>query len=271
MTAFASQKAAGTREQYSLARILGIWAAAALPMGILSFVVYPALTPDRATDPLGAAVTRTVLMAVGLAWEFVLAMFIVYREEGDLRWTTIRHRFWLNAPLDPKTGQPRRKLWLWLIPLVVLFLASTQVYGPMLIKLWTRLLPFLAPPPGFDQMELLFSSPEMQAQLVGAWGFYGLFVLMAVFNILGEEFLFRGILLPKMEGVFGKWDWVANGVLFAIYHLHEPWVILPVLDGIILFSLPAKRYRSTWLAIIIHSVQLVILLPMILMVVLGLM
>ena len=111
----------------------------------------------------------------------------------------------------------------------------------------------------------------MQAQLVGAWGFYGLFVVMAVFNILGEEFLFRGVLLPKRQGLFGKWDWVANGVLFAIYHVHEPWVILAALDGSILFSLPAKRFRSTWLAIIIHSVQLVIFLPMILAVVLGLM
>jgi uncharacterized protein len=32
---------------------------------------------------------------------------------------------------------------------------------------------------------------------------------------LGEEFLFRGVLLPCMEGVFGRWSWVANGVLFG--------------------------------------------------------
>jgi membrane protease YdiL (CAAX protease family) len=258
-------------DQYSSAKILGIWAATALPMGFLGWVVYPALAPDPMADPLKAGVTRTLLMAAGLVWMFVLAMLIVYREEGSLRWTTIRRRFWLNAPLDPKTGEPRRRLWLWLIPLVILFFASTQVYGPVLIKLWTRILPFLAPPPGFDAMELLFASPGMRAQLVGAWGFYVLFLAMSVFNILGEEFLFRGVLLPKMEGVFGKWDWVANGVLFAFYHLHEPWVILPALDGAILFALPARRFRSTWLAIIIHSVQLVILLPLILMVVLGLM
>jgi hypothetical protein len=28
-----------------------------------------------------------------------------------------------------------------------------------------------------------------------------------------------------MNGVFGRGDWVANGVLFAGYHLHEPWRI----------------------------------------------
>ena len=34
--------------QYSLARILGIWALVAIPMGILSLIVYPALSPNPA-------------------------------------------------------------------------------------------------------------------------------------------------------------------------------------------------------------------------------
>jgi len=256
--------------QYSLAKIIGLWAAAALPMGILGLAVYPALTPDRLTDPLGAAIIRLILMAAGLVWVFVLAMLIVYREEGDLRWTTLRRRMWLNTPLDPKTGAPRRKLWWWLIPIIVLSFASQQSYGVALKNLWVRMLPFLAPPPGYDSFELIFSSPELKAQLVGAWGFYGLFLVLFVFNILGEEFFFRGVLLPKMEGAFGKWDWVANGVLFGFYHLHEPWIILPAaLDGAIIFALPVKRFRSTWLAIIAHAVANLILLPLILMVVLG--
>jgi membrane protease YdiL (CAAX protease family) len=51
-----------------------------------------------------------------------------------------------------------------------------------------------------------------------------------VFNtVLGEELLFRGLLLPRMQGAFGRGDWVANGVLFAVYHLHVPWVIIPTL------------------------------------------
>ncbi len=262
----------GTEEQYSLVKILGLWAAASLPMGILGWVVYPALTPDRTTNILGAAITRTLLMTIGLIWVFVLAMLIVYREEGDLRWTTIRRRLWLNAPLNPKTSEPRRKLWLWLIPLTLLALASQQSYGGALKNLGMRMLPFLAPPPGYDPFELLFASPEMQAQVVGAWGFYGLFLVLFVFNILGEEFFFRGVLLPKMEGAFGKWDWVANGVLFGLYHLHEPWIILPAaLDSAIIFALPVRRLRSTWLAIIVHAAANLILLPLILMVVLGVM
>jgi uncharacterized protein len=47
--------------------------------------------------------------------------------------------------------------------------------------------------------------------------------VLAVFNsVRGEELLFRRLLLPKMQGVFGRRDWVPHGALFAVYHLHQP-------------------------------------------------
>jgi membrane protease YdiL (CAAX protease family) len=256
--------------QYSLAKILGIWVAAALPMGILSWLVYPALAPDFETDPLGAGSTRVALMAVGLIWVFVLALIIVYREEGDLRWATVRRRLWLNSPRDPKTGEARRKLWLWLIPIVILLVVVLMGVGPPLDRLWNSIFPFFAPPPGFDAGVLL-QSAEIQAQLVGAWDFLLLFVVMAFFNIFGEEFLFRGVLLPKMGGTFGKWDWVVNGVLMGAYHWHQPWTIAgTILASTLLFALPARLFRSSWMAIIAHSIQYLFFIPMILAVVLGL-
>ena len=97
-------------EQYSLAKILGIWAAGAVPMGILSWIAFPLLAPDSGSDPLGLGVTRLALLTLGLIWLFVLSMIIVYKEEGDLRWATIKHRLRLNTPREPSTGQPRRRL-----------------------------------------------------------------------------------------------------------------------------------------------------------------
>ena len=107
------------RGQYSLARILGIWALVAIPMGILSWIVYPALSPNAGSDPLGAGVVRITLLTVGLIWVFVLSMLIVRHEEGDLRWMTVKRRLRLNAPRDPTTGETRRGLWLWVIPFLV--------------------------------------------------------------------------------------------------------------------------------------------------------
>jgi membrane protease YdiL (CAAX protease family) len=132
-------------------------------------------------------------------------------------------------------------------------------------------LPSFAQPAGYDLGEYL-DSPENQAELVGAWGFLVLFAVNALFNtFLGEEFLFRGVLLPKMRGVFGKWDWVANGVLFAAYHVHQPWGILDtIVSGVFLLALPSRRFRSTWMAIIVHSAQSVFFLFLLLGLVLGL-
>ena len=45
------------------------------------------------------------------------------------------------------------------------------------------------------------------------------FVVGLVFNIFGEEIYYRGFMMPKMRGVFGSWDWVANGILFTTYKI----------------------------------------------------
>lgn len=81
--------------------------------------------------------------------------------------------------------------------------------------------PFFVEPLGFS-LGTVLDTPEAKSQLVGAWGVFWLFLLSALFNaFLGGELLFRGLLLPRMTGVFEKWDWVANGLLFSLYHLHQ--------------------------------------------------
>jgi membrane protease YdiL (CAAX protease family) len=98
-----------------------------------------------------------------------------------------------------------------------------------------------------------------------------LFVIFSVFNtILGEEFLFRGVLLPRMEGVFGRGSWVANSILFARYHVHVPWVIPNAVITGLLHTYPAYRYRSTWMSIILYSAQNVYIGFLVLGIVLGL-
>jgi membrane protease YdiL (CAAX protease family) len=90
----------------------------------------------------------------------------------------------------------------------------------------------------------------------GNWLWFALMAVMWLFNtVLGEELLFRGFLLPRMNGVFGRGDWAANGVLFATYHLHVPWMIPVALVDAFLLSYPTKRYQSAWIGIAVHSAQ----------------
>ncbi len=73
-----------------------------------------------------------------------------------------------------------------------------------------------------------------------------------------------------MEGVFGTWSWVANGVLFGLYHVHQPWVIPgAAISGVFLMAFPSWRFRSTWIGAIVHSAQNVFFALLILGVVLG--
>jgi membrane protease YdiL (CAAX protease family) len=253
--------------QYSLWQILGIWLAAGAPMWILGWLVYPALSQNLA--PVDGGLLRIKLLTLGLIWQFVLAMLILYREEGNIRIETIRRRFWLNGPISPKTGQRDNRLWWLLVPFLLLNIVQELGLAPFLNDLWTNLFPFLAEPEGYSPA-ILFA-PELRALWIGAWNLLLLQVVLSIFNtFLGEEFLFRGVLLPRMRGVFGKWDWVANGVAFGLYHLHQPWGIPgSILHGLLL-AFTGKRYRSNWFPIILHSGQSIYFIVLILGLVLGL-
>ena len=252
--------------QYTLGQILGIWLVAGAPMWALGWLVYPALIQNLTA--VDAGLLRIKLLTIGLAWEFMLSMLILFREEGDIRLETIRRRFRLNHPVSPKTGQKDKRLWWLVLPLLLLIFIVQSKIAPVFNGIWTGLFPFLAEPEGF-KMAALFA-PEMRALWVGAWNLLALIVLQSVFNAFGEEFIFRGALLPRMKGVFGRWDWVANAVAFGLYHLHQPWG-LPgnILSGL-LYAFTAGRYRSTWFSIILHSGQSLFFIFLILGLVLGL-
>jgi len=251
-------------KQFTLAQIIGIWLLATVPMGLLAWVVFPTLKDRISMHP---GIFLWVLMLIGLMWQVVMSLAILYRETGTLNLGTIRWRTWRQQPRDPKTGQPRGRLWLWLIPLVLLtVVVEFAVSGP-LTDLWTRLLPFLTEPPGYDLAELM-DTPE---QWIGAWYLLVLWVFQFIGNYwLGEEFLFRSVLLPKMEGVFGKWDWLANAVAFGLYHWHKPWIIPGAILSGILYAYPSRRFRSAWFGLILHGADGLFFLFIMLGLVLGL-
>lgn len=253
--------------QYSLGMILLIWAAAAIPMGILGWVVAPAL----ASSPGASGFERLGVLTVGLVWQFVLVVVLLYREAGTFRWSALRRRLWLNTPRSPRTGQPRNRLWLWVIPLIIL----TAAYETQLIKIlsgfWVSVFPFFAEPPGF-LLGAALATPEAKSRLVGAWGIWVLLVVQGLFNtVLGEELLFRGLLLPRMAAVFGRWDWVTNGILFGVYHLHQPWgTLTSAIEGVLFLAFPSRSFRCSWFGIIAHSGQTVLFVILTLALVLGL-
>jgi uncharacterized protein len=234
--------------QYSRSAILAIWAAAALPMAAVAWLVNPVLADRFGGDgivPMAKALY--VSLTVGLVWQFVLVAVLVRREQGTLRWSTVRDALWLRSPRSPRNGRVGGRVWLILIPLIALFGAAHE------------LVPAIAAPENRD-LATLVESDAGKAFLSGAWGWYGLLLVSFLFNTaLGEELLFRGFLLPRMNGAFGRGDWVANGLLFTGYHLHVPWGMPATLIDTFVLAYPTKRYRSAWIGIAVHSAQSVVL------------
>jgi membrane protease YdiL (CAAX protease family) len=198
-----------------------------------------------------------VLLTLGLIWQFVLVLLLVHRERGSLRWAVLKDALWLHSPRSPTTGRVGGRLWLVLVPALLIFTAEGFFPYPF------------SPATGHD-FAAFVGSEAGAAFMSDNWVWFAIIVVLSVFNtILGEELLFRGLLLPRMRGAFGRFDWVANGFLFALYHLHMPWVIPATLVGdTFALSYPSRRYRSALIGIIVHSSQSVLVLVLLLTLVL---
>src|SRR5438045_3994631 len=104
-----------------------------------------------------------------------------------------------KSPSAPRPAPPqyslRRVLAVWVMVPAVLVVGLEQA------------LPSL-PVPAARDLGLLLRSSEGHDFLSGNWPWFAVIVVMALFNtVLGEELLFRGLLLPRMRGVFGRADW----------------------------------------------------------------
>lgn len=76
-----------------------------------------------------------------------------------------------------------------------------------------------------------------------------------VLNIMGEEILWRGVMLPRMETASRKWAWAVQGFGWACFHLDFGWQLLVTMLPL-LFILPyiAQRRANTWTGVVIHAV-----------------
>ncbi len=116
-------------------------------MGVLGWIVAPALAGDPATQ----AFVRLAVLTIGLIWRFIVVLFVVPREAGDLRWSTLKTRHWLNAPRSPVEGVVSKRLWCWLIPLLILTAFSEFSIGGYIGTVWTSAFPVFAEPPGWSK------------------------------------------------------------------------------------------------------------------------
>ncbi len=86
----------------------------------------------------------------------------------------------------------------------------------------------------------------------GNWLFLVAYFVIGLLNIFGEEIYYRGYLLPRMHGILGRWDWVANAVLFALKHVYQRWLYPTTLVAGLFFAFAFGPMGSLPLAMALH-------------------
>ncbi|MGE5397994.1 MAG: lysostaphin resistance A-like protein [Chitinophagales bacterium] len=234
--------------QYSIKKILTIWASVTLPMGFFAWILVPFIHPYFGIHP---GLLYWIFMVIGMIWQFLVSVYLLKKELKVLKWEGIKKRIWANRPINSRTQKIQKRLFLWTIPVILYtYLIESSGIFDFVTKGVEKVCPFFTPQWYTNFQEL--AKPEF----VGQWWILGLAVVSTVFNyVLGEELLFRGILLPRMSKAFGKWDWAVNGVLFATYHIHKFTEIPVFIIGDVLLPLSVKKTRSFWMGVIIHGVE----------------
>ncbi len=201
-----------------------------------------------------ALILETQLLIPGMSavvgWEPVLAWFVVagigifvpllitaafiLKKEGALLQTGVlkdRLRF----------HRMNREDWLWSFgAIVVIGIMSAGVMKGVeaIVGQIEHQPPFMA----FDPL-----TPE-RYWLLAIWFPYW------ILNIMGEEILWRGTMLPCQELVFGKWTWVVHGIGWGVFHIAFGWQLLvTLLPMLFIQSYVVQRRKNTWVGVVIHG------------------
>lgn len=75
-----------------------------------------------------------------------------------------------------------------------------------------------------------------------------------ILNILGEEFLWRGVMLPRQEIAFGKYAWLIHGFGWGLFHIAFGWQLLITLIPLIFIqSFVVQKTKNSWIGVIMHG------------------
>ena len=240
-----TQESHATVQPMSLGISLLFFGVPALVLFVGFHVIMPALIKGGFT-PFNA---YFVGLGIPLAL-MVVASLVAYRKEGNvMEWDAFKKRFRLH----------RLSLKMWLLTLGA-FISIFIIYGISMqinvLLLNTGIIPMPASLPAW--LDTRGGMPSMTAMdqafggLSGNWLALILFFVFLCFNVIGEEFWWRGYILPRQELAFGKWAWIIHGLLWAFFHAFKWWNILGILPLTLILPFLVWKFKNNSIGIVLH-------------------
>jgi len=182
----------------------------------------------------------------------LVASLVALRLEGyPLTWRALTSRFRLR--------RMRSRDWAWTLGLFAAQMAvwfGHQLLTSALIRGGLFPIPDLLPD-FIDPRNAVDAAlyAEATGGLAGNWTFLLTTTAVLAVNILGEEFWWRGVILPRQELAFGERTWWVHGLLWTLFHSFLWWNLLNLLPLCLGLALVVVRRRSNTPGIAMHLLQ----------------
>ncbi len=210
---------------------LAIFAGAGILLYVATHLVIPALADATGIEPIafwflvGGLGVFAPLLAVGV--------FMLRREEPPPTPSPWRARLRFHR-MD-------RGDWAWAVGALVVVALLTGIVQAIL----GLVAPGSGVGPGFMTLEPLGPG---RYWILAAW------LPFWILNIMGEEFLWRGVMLPRQEAALGNRAWLANAVGWSLFHVAFGWhLFLMLLPILVVLPYVVQRRRNSWVGVVVHA------------------
>lgn len=211
-----------------------------IPSGV-AYIGFHFILPKLVDNGLPVMVAWPIVAGVMLLALVAIAFWLMQREAKTLGISLRERLCWKRLSW---------KQWLIYIGIMILALAAAQgaqAIVPAYMKAVglsvPSYMPFFLNPTITSPMtaDPAIISPGLPLQ--GSYGLLPLFGVALILNILAEEFYFRAWMLPKLSK-YGNWGWIMNGILFALYHTFQLWLLPVILVSSLIFAFVFYRSKS---------------------------
>jgi membrane protease YdiL (CAAX protease family) len=210
---------------------LAIFGVASMILFLETHLLIPALSKTTGIEPV---IFWFIVAGLGMFAPLLIMAAFILKREGAL----FQKGFWRDRlRFHTMTGGD----WIWVMGSMIVI--GTLSWGV------TGLVEFF-----FCEMDR--TPPFMAFEPLTSGRYWILLIWLPywVLNIMGEEVLWRGVMLPRQEVSLGRKAWVVHGIGWGIFHISFGWHLLfTVFPVIFILSYGVQRRKNTWVGVIIHA------------------
>ncbi|UCF60135.1 MAG: CPBP family intramembrane metalloprotease [Anaerolineaceae bacterium] len=178
----------------------------------------------------------------------ILWSVIAYIREGN----QISLKAFLNRT---RLNRFRPNVIVWSFGLGLLMFLSTALFSPLISRsISGGFLPIPNGIPDYINPMKQQSISTIKNQLISNEVLL-LIPVVLLLNIVGEELFWRGMIFPRQEIIHGNRTYLVHGAIWALSHLFQYWLLLPIFVGSIALSFAIQQTKNTWVGIIAHVVN----------------